>query len=281
MPDRLQAVILGAAFEQQFKSAASAALPDCRKQADTRVMDQDKRLHTLPPLTMRLSMRSDCPYISGRTEQRVAVDISENPALHDELAKAGFRRVENWVYKPVCPDCQACLPWRVRVEDFRPSRNLQRIARTNADLSRKIGPIRPTNEQYKLFLKYIRERHRDGQMANMGHDEFVSMIENSPIETFVANYRDADGKLVGCVLTDVQEDGLSAVYSFFDPAESARSLGTYMILDLLQYTRENSLEWLYLGYFVNGSQKMMYKARFQPAEIFVDGAWQPYADSHG
>ena len=241
-------------------------------------MDQDKRLHALPPLTVRLSMRSDCPYISGRTEQRVAVDISENPALHDELARAGFRRVENWVYKPVCPDCQACLPWRVAVNEFKPSRNLQRIARTNADLTRTIGAIRPTNEQYKLFLKYIRERHRDGQMANMGHDEFVSMIENSPIESFVANYRDQDGKLVGAVLTDVQEDGLSAVYSFYDPAESSRSLGTFMILDLLDYTRHNGLEWLYLGYFVNGSQKMMYKSRFQPAEIFVGGQWQAYQD---
>ena len=124
----------------------------------------------------------------------------------------------------------------------------------------------------------LRERHRDGQMANMGHDEFVSMIENSPIESFVANYRDQDGKLVGAVLTDVQADGLSAVYSFYDPAESSRSLGTFMILDLLDYTRHNGLEWLYLGYFVNGSQKMMYKSRFQPAEIFVGGQWQAYQD---
>ena len=104
------------------------------------------------------------------------------------------------------------------------------------------------------------------------------MIENSPIESFVANYRDQDGKLVGAVLTDVQEDGLSAVYSFYDPAESSRSLGTFMILDLLDYTRHNGLEWLYLGYFVNGSQKMMYKSRFQPAEIFVGGQWQAYQD---
>ena len=239
-------------------------------------MDQDKRLHQLPPLQMRLSMRSECPYIDGRTEQRVAVDISENPALHDELARAGFRRVENWVYKPVCPGCNACLPWRVDSHAFQPGRNLKRIARTNMDLTREITSIRPNREQYALFQSYIRQRHSDGQMANMGRDDFISMVENSPIETFIANYRDADGRLVGCVLTDVQEDGLSAVYSFFDPAQEARSLGTYMILDLLDYSRKSGLRWLYLGYYVAGSQKMMYKARFRPAEVFTGGSWQAY-----
>ncbi|MGC6454697.1 MAG: arginyltransferase [Candidatus Puniceispirillaceae bacterium] len=224
-------------------------------------------------------MRSDCPYISGRTEQRVAVDISENPALHDELARAGFRRVENWVYKPVCPQCQSCLPWRVDAARFRPGRNLSRIKRVNRDLKRSIVPIRPTNEQYSLFLSYIRGRHGDGQMANMGRDDFISMIENSPIESFLANYRDEDGRLVGCVLTDVQDDGLSAVYSFFDPAEADRSLGTFMILDLLDFTVERGAPWLYLGYYVAGSQKMMYKSRFQPAEIHVNGGWRPYDET--
>ena len=243
-------------------------------------MDQDKRLHQLPPLQMRLSMRSDCPYISGRTEQRVAVDISENPVLHDELARAGFRRVENWVYKPVCPQCQACLPWRVDTTQFTPGRNLSRIKKTNRDLTRSVGSIRPTNEQYRLFLDYIRGRHHDGQMANMGRDDFIAMIENSPIETFVVNYRNDDGRLVGCVLADVQEDGLSAVYSFFDPAQASRSLGTFMILDLIDYARERGMPWLYLGYYVPGSQKMMYKSRFQPAEVYVDGRWRAYDETN-
>jgi arginine-tRNA-protein transferase len=116
-------------------------------------------------------------------------------------------------------------------------------------------------------------------MANMGRDDFIAMIENSPIETFVVNYRDGDGRLVGCVLADVQEDGLSAVYSFFDPREAARSLGTFMILDLIDYAQERGMPWLYLGYFVPGSQKMMYKARFQPAEVYVDGRWRPYDET--
>ena len=239
-------------------------------------MDQDKRLHKHPPLAIRLSMRSECPYIDGRTEQRVAVDISQNPALHDQMARAGFRRVENWVYKPACPGCNACIPWRVDTVNFKMGRNLTRIWRVNEDLTRYIAPITPTIEHYNLFKRYIGARHGDGQMASMNQDEFVSMIENSPIESVLLDYKTADGHLVGTVLTDVQNDGLSAVYSFYDPAETKRSLGTYMIMDMIDFAKELGLPWLYLGYYVEESSKMHYKARFQPASIFIDGQWQKY-----
>lgn len=242
-------------------------------------MDQDKRLHQKTPLPLRLSMRSECPYLEGKTEQRVAVDINLDPERHDELARAGFRRVENWVYKPACPGCNACLPWRVNCEKIRMSRNLYRIKRANQDLTRTMQPIRPTAEHFNLFQRYIKTRHGDGQMASMGQEEFVNMIENSPIETLLLNYRDMRGNLVGTVLTDVQEDGLSAVYSFFDPAETARSLGTYMVLDMADCARELGYQWLYLGYYVEGSSKMMYKARFRPAEIFLNGQWTAFDDS--
>ena len=242
-------------------------------------MDQDKRLHFATPLQLRLSMRSECPYLPDRTEQRVAVDINENPAQHDQLARAGFRRVENWVYKPACPACNACLPWRVDSKAFTPSRNMSRIWRNNRDLTRSMAPIRLTEDHFTLFARYITSRHADGQMAQMTRDEFLSMIENSPIETLLVNYHTPDGRLVATVLTDVQDDGLSAVYSFFDPDETSRSLGTFIILDLIDRCREAGLPWLYLGYYVENSQKMMYKARFQPAEIYRDGLWQPYSHS--
>lgn len=239
-------------------------------------MDQDKRLHKQPPLAIRLSMRSECPYIDGRTEQRVAVDISQYPALHDRMARAGFRRVENWVYKPACPGCNACIPWRVDTFNFKMGRNLSRIWRINDDLARHIAPISPTAEHYNLFRRYVGTRHGDGQMASMNHDEFISMIENSPIESVLLDYRTADGRLIGTVLTDVQNDGLSAVYSFFDPDESKRSLGKYMIMDMIDFAKELGLAWLYLGYYVEDSSKMYYKARFQPASVFIDGQWQIY-----
>ncbi len=240
-------------------------------------MDQDKRLHLATPMQLRLSMRSECPYLPDRTEQRVAVDINENPAQHDQLARAGFRRVENWVYKPACPSCKACLPWRVDSAGFTLSRNMARIARTNRDLTRSIAPIRLTESHFTLFSRYIASRHADGQMAQMTRDELVNMIENSPIETLLVNYHTSDGRLLATVLTDVQDDGLSAVYSFFEPDENVRSLGTFIILDLIERCRKAQLPWLYLGYYVENSQKMMYKARFQPAEIYRDGLWQPYS----
>ncbi len=155
-------------------------------------------------------------------------------------------------------------------------RNLSRIWRINDDLTRHIAPISPTAEHYSLFKCYIGTRHGDGQMASMGHDEFVSMIENSPIESVLLNYVDDDGKLIGTVLTDVQNDGLSAVYSFFDPAETKRSLGTYMIMDMIDFAKQIGLPWLYLGYYVEDSSKMYYKARFQPASVFIEGQWRKY-----
>lgn len=242
-------------------------------------MDQDKRLHLQPPLQMRLSMRNECPYLDDRTEQRIAVDINENPSLHDQLARAGFRRVENWVYRPACPSCNECKPWRVDAAAFVPSRNIARIWRNNSDLRSTMTPKRPTSEHYELFQRYVISRHFDGQMAQMSETDFVSMIENSPIETFLVDHFAADGRLIATVLADMQQDGLSAVYSFFDPDESTRSLGTYVILDLLQRARESGLKWLYLGYFVEDSQKMKYKARFQPAEIHTGGSWQPYVSN--
>ena len=237
-------------------------------------MDQDKRLHRSKPLPMRLSMRSGCPYITGKTEQRIAVDIDFQPSVHDSLARAGFRRVENWVYKPACPNCTACLPWRVNVGQFRPSRNMARIISTNRDLTRRLADAQPTDQHYQLFKSYVTSRHDDGQMARMDRDDFNSMISNSPIETMLIDYVDQDHQLVGSVLTDMQQDGMSAVYSFFDPAAAHRSLGTYMIIDLINCAVDLKLPWLYLGYYVDQSQKMRYKARFQPAEIFRDGSWQ-------
>ena len=237
-------------------------------------MDQNKQLHRRIPLPMRISMQSVCPYLEGQTEQRIAVDITSDPQCHDGLATAGFRRVENWVYRPACPKCNACTPWRVNVSKFSPSRNMARITRKNQDLSRIISRPDPKDEHYLLFKSYVKTRHNDGQMAKMSQNDFTSMISNSPIETVLISYKDHKDKLVASILVDIQSDGLSAVYSFFDTTIKSRSLGTFMVLDLIEITKESQLHWLYLGYFVEGSQKMDYKARFKPAEMFRNGQWQ-------
>mgnify|MGYP001997625435 FL=1 len=219
-------------------------------------------------------MKSNCPYIRGQTEQRIAVDISNDPQCHDGLAVAGFRRVENWVYRPACPQCDACLPWRVNVASFNPGRNMSRIIKKNRDLTRHIASPTPSDDHYRLFKTYVTSRHDDGQMAQMNQYDFTSMISNSPIETVLISYNDTENNLVGAILCDLQSDGLSAVYSFFEPGLARRSLGTFMVLDLLSIAKESDLDWLYLGYFVEGSRKMEYKSRFRPAEVFKGGQWQ-------
>ena len=238
-------------------------------------MDQSADIFLPTPLALRLTRTHECAYLPNKVEQRLAADISNHPEYHDSLARAGYRRVENWVYKPACKSCQACLPIRIDASRHHLSRNLQRIWRGNQDLER-VGTSKIVGEEhYKLFIDYLKHRHQDGQMAAMSFDEFKNMIHNSPLETVLVEYRTVAGDLVGCMLTDVQSDGLSAVYSFFDPIEERRSLGSFMIIDLIELCREMSLRWLYLGYYVVESPKMVYKARFQPAEIFKDGLWQP------
>ncbi len=239
-------------------------------------MDQDKRLHRKVPLQMRLSMQSRCPYIYGQSEQRIAVDVSLYPQAHDALARAGFRRVENWVYRPACPSCNACTSLRVDTAAFILSRSMARIKKINQSLRRRITGLEVDETHYDLFKAYIMSRHENGHMAMMSHDDFTNMIINSPIDTVLVNYYDPDDRLVATVLTDFQSDGLSAVYSFFDPALSRRSLGNFIILDLLQLAKEMMLPWLYLGYYVEESAKMVYKARYSPAEIYENGSWRAF-----
>ena len=242
-------------------------------------MDQSKAVFENHPLRLRMTRTHDCAYISGNREQRLALDLTDNPDIHDKLARAGFRRVENWAYRPVCQQCQACLPIRIDCKNFRAGRNLLRIHKSNQDLTRHLSTKQVTQDHYILFQEYLTHRHEDGQMAAMSFHEFKNMIHNSPIETFLVEYRDFAGELIACMMVDVQSDGLSAVYSFFDPLSTNRSLGTFMILDMISLIKELGKDYLYLGFYVSQSRKMSYKARFAPSEIFQDGTWQPLSIS--
>jgi len=237
-------------------------------------MDQRKPTFEQQPLRMRMTRANPCAYIEGNVEQRLALDLTESPEAHDKLAMAGFRRVENWAYKPVCMSCQACMPIRIDCQNFRSGRNLSRIYKSNQDLTRSVSTKQVNQDHYILFQEYLTNRHEDGQMAAMGFQEFTNMIHNSPIETFLVEYRDVTGELIACMMIDVQNDGLSAVYSFFDPLSSSRSLGTFMILDMIALTKELNKRYLYLGFYIAQSRKMAYKARFSPSEVFHHGQWQ-------
>nr|WP_323779637.1 arginyltransferase [Amylibacter sp.] len=239
--------------------------------------------HTLPLAPQfYVTAPQPCPYLDGRVERKLFTALQGDHAtvLNDALSKQGFRRSQNVLYRPSCADCNACLSARIRVADFKPRRSHRRILSKNKDLSRQATSPWATEEQFDLFRTYLNARHADGGMADMDVFEFASMIEETPVRSRVVEYHSpATGKqkrdaLTAVCLTDVLEDGLSLVYSFFNPDLHPRSLGTYMILDHIEIAREAGLPYVYLGYWVPGSPKMQYKASFGALEIFIGGSWQ-------
>ncbi len=217
-----------------------------------------------------------CPYLPGRTERKVVTEIAGPGAepLHDRLSRAGFRRSHNIAYAPVCPSCQACVPIRIPVDIFQPDRTLRKIGKANAGLEGYRVPARATAEQFQLFQRYQKVRHGDGDMASMSFYDYRAMVEDTPIETFVIEFRDDQDRLLSACLADKLGDGLSAVYSFFEPGLEKRSLGTHAVLWLIGLARSLGLPYVYLGYWVRESRKMAYKARFRPSEVLMNGTWR-------
>jgi arginine-tRNA-protein transferase len=222
-----------------------------------------------------------CPYLPGRVERKVVTEITgpDADALHDRLSRAGFRRSHNIAYAPVCPACSACVPIRIDVGAFRPDRTQRRILRDNAATEGFEVPPRATAEQFALFQRYQLARHGDGDMASMSFYDYRAMVEDTPIETQLIEFRDAEDRLVGACLADRLGDGMSAVYSFFEPSLAHQSLGTLTILWLVERARTLGLPYVYLGYWVPESRKMAYKARFRPSEILAGGAWRRLTDA--
>ena len=246
-------------------------------------MNQYRPLTLADPIEFHVTRPSPCSYLDGREELRLVADISRHPHSHDDLARAGFRRVENWIYRPVCRDCNACQPVRIPAGNgidgkLVLSRSQQRVIRRNRDLKRRIAPNVWDGDHYRIFQRYLQTRHGDGNMSGMDPDHYNAMVARSPIDTLLVEYsvgtRDGEAP-IAVMVVDVQSDGLSAVYSFFEPEESARSLGTFMVLDLADLALSMELSHVYLGYYVEGSPKMRYKSRFRPAEVLKAGAWVP------
>lgn len=216
-----------------------------------------------------------CPYLPGRFERKLVTELRGPEAnnIHNLLSRAGFRRSHSIAYLPACSECDACVPVRVRAGDFRDSKSFRRNRNANKDLSRKLLPPTATQEQFRLFAAYQDARHGDGDMARMDARDYRAMIEDSTVDTMIGEYRRPDGSLIAVALIDTLSDGLSAVYSFFDPAEAHRGLGTYIILDLIGEAAALHLPYVYLGYWIDECRKMSYKMRFQPLECFQKGIW--------
>ncbi|MHB8886378.1 MAG: arginyltransferase [Methylovirgula sp.] len=231
-----------------------------------------------------LTAPSPCPYLPGREERKVFTHLIGRRAtvLNDTLTQSGFRRSQTIAYRPACENCRSCVSVRVKVDEFRASKSFRRILDDNRDLVGTVVRTEPTAEQYALFRAYLDARHSDGGMADMSMLDYSMMVEDSHVESRLVEYRapardpqgHGEGPLVGVCLTDLLADGLSMVYSFYTPQITSKSLGTYMILDHIARAKNLGLPHVYLGYWVEGSKKMAYKARFLPQERLGMDGWQ-------
>ena len=220
-----------------------------------------------------------CPYIGGRAERKLIVELGGNGAalFYDDLSRAGFRRSHGFAYRPACRGCSSCVPVRIAVDRFSHTRSTRRIRNTNRDISGRLLAARATPEQFRLFSAYQRSRHSDSDMASMSYGDYRGMVEDTPVRTAIAEFRDFSGELVAASLIDLLDDGLSAVYSFYDPQLPRRSLGTWSILWLVEQCRRHGQPFVYLGYWIAESPKMAYKARFPALERLTAGTWTPWA----
>lgn len=223
-----------------------------------------------------LTAPTTCPYLADKLERKIFTHLPKLHAseLHQLLAENGFRRSQSLVYRPSCEGCSACKSLRVLVQDFKPSQRFRRILSKNADIYGVERAAETTGSQYELFQLYLQTRHADGGMADMSESDYCFMVEDSPVDSMLVEYYQRvvgqHDKLIGVALTDRMADGLSMVYSFFDPEYASRSLGTFIVLDHIERAAEQNNPHLYLGYWVQGSRKMTYKTQFEPLQILSD-----------
>lgn len=230
---------------------------------------------------------SPCPYLPGKTERKVFTELRGPDAveLNEALGRIGFRRSQNVVYRPSCDNCSACVSVRVVAQEFVPNATQRKLLRRNSDLVVTACEPWTTEDQFDLLQRYLAARHPDGGMANMDAFDFADMVEQTPVNTVVIEYREPagedgrPGRLVGACLTDKHSDGLSMVYSFYDAASQTRSgLGTYIILDHILRTARAGLPYVYLGYWIDGCDRMSYKTRFRPIERLTAHGWRRMED---
>ena len=227
-----------------------------------------------------LTAPSPCPYLPGRFERKVFahLPLSEGASVNDSLSQVGFRRSQNIAYRPACEACEACVSARIPSAGYVFSRSERRVLDRNADLSRHVVEAEATMEQFDLLRRYLLARHAQGGMAEMGWPDYVAMVEDTAVRTHMVEYRgpskdNGPGDLIACALVDHLADGYSLVYSFFEPGLAKRSLDSFIILDHIQQAQATATPHVYLGYWVPGSAKMAYKARFDPIELLRSNGW--------
>lgn len=219
-----------------------------------------------------LTAAMPCPYLPGRQERKLFTHLTGRRAatLHHLLSDNGFRRSQNLIYRPACDGCAACQSVRIVAQEFKASARYRRVKKINPDIAVEVCQPRATAEQYGLFKRYLEMRHAGGGMTQMSFVDYEYMVEDTPVQTVLVEYRltSLPGRpLVAVALTDVMPDGLSMVYSFYDPDLCHRGLGNYLILDHIEQVKLAGLSYVYLGYWVKDSPKMAYKGQFHPMEV--------------
>jgi len=233
----------------------------------------------LPVLDTRFFFSTEplpCPYLPNRIERRVVTELLGRNAtnFHNRLSEVGFRRSHNIAYSPACPGCHACQAVRIVVGDFKLSHSQNRIIKKNKDILVERVQVIATPEQYELFLAYQESRHNNGEMSKMDFQAYRSLIEDTPVESELIEFRLDDHTLVAVCLLDKVKNGLSAVYNFYQPSLSRRSLGTFMILWLVKSAKCLGMKFIYLGFWIDGCSKMSYKQKFKPLEIWTTDGWR-------
>lgn len=228
-------------------------------------------------LQFYLSGPLPCPYLPGQVERKLFTRLTGISEIDEEinatLTRAGFRRSHDVVYRPACHECNACLPVRVPVVSFTPSKTQRRIARINRTLTLEITPAVFQDELFELFRAYQNHRHPDSDMAHMSASDFAQMLNEGATNTYIYALRHPDGALMAAMIADRVQDGISAVYSFFTPEARARSLGSQMILTLIEAMRSQNLPYVYLGYWIADARKMSYKSHFRPLQALGPQGW--------
>lgn len=226
---------------------------------------------------------SPCPYLPGRQERKIFTELAGQHAgeLNDALGRIGFRRSQSVAYRPSCVGCNACVSVRVVAGQFRPNASQRKLLKRHSDL--EITACKPwaTSEQFELLRTYLQARHPGGGMAAMDESDYADMVEQSPVDSNVIEYREPSvdgrrGRLVGACITDQQGDGVSMIYSFFVADDESRpGLGNFIILDHILRAHAAGLPYVYLGYWVKGSERMAYKTRYRPMEMLGPNGWSP------
>jgi len=235
---------------------------------DEKIITVEESVTELESLQFFQTQPHDCSYLTEKTATTVFLNPKQTlgSALYSQLSEYGFRRSGKHIYKPMCADCRACVPMRVPVALFKPKRQQKRTWKRNLDLSVSIVQSIDSDEHYSLYESYINERHADGDMFPPSREQFQSFLADQWQSTRYYEFR-FEGKLIATSVADIMDNGISAVYTYYDPKEHRRSLGTQVILFLIDQAKELGLPAVYLGYWIKSSPKMNYKSAFRPLEI--------------